>query len=230
MTPIVVCTVTGVPVRVLEASVWAYCPDVPLIINKVKRSSFGESFNAAMESAFKNYDEVIIANDDIVLNPDSYRLMMEDVAALKEKHGDKLGLVSAISDNIRPVQNIRYQQTSDETLSWSKWSWEDKVRHCDVVGLGLTWVPKYIFEAEKIPPISFYSDDIWTQDLHDMGFFNYISRSYIHHAGSVTVGKNWWANHDAAMPWIKANRPDFINRTFGANSYVANREREKDNG
>ena len=221
MTPIVTCTVTGVPVRVLEASVWAYCPDVPLIINKVKRSSFGESFNAAMEAAFKNYDEVIISNDDIVLNPNSYRLMMEDVAALKERHGDKLGVVSSISDLIMPVQNIRYQQNPEETLTWPKWSWEDKVRHCDVVGLGFVWVPKYVFEAERIPPISYYSDYIWTQDLHDMGFFNYISRSYVHHAGSVTLGNNSEAEHEKAMPWICKNKPEFIDRLMGKGSLAA---------
>jgi len=40
--------------------------------------NFGDAYNRIMDDAFQYHDAVIIANDDICLTPDSYRLILED--------------------------------------------------------------------------------------------------------------------------------------------------------
>ena len=124
--PIVVCTVTGKSLPVLEASVKAYCPDVSLLVFSPKQETSPKSYSVALKEVFKIHDEVIVSSDDIVLTPHSYRLLMEDIERLKEKHGDKLGIVAAHSDFARQSQNIRYQQNPSDSLVNCQWSWENE--------------------------------------------------------------------------------------------------------
>ena len=72
MIPIVVCTVGSRSLSVMQTSVRTYNPDVNLMIFEGFMGNFGDDYNAAMEVAFRDYDEIIIANDDIVLTPNSY--------------------------------------------------------------------------------------------------------------------------------------------------------------
>ena len=89
--PIVTCTVDGKSLPVLEASIKAYAPGVLHLIYGPKQETSVKSYDVALREVFKEYDEVIVCADDIVLTPDSYRLLMEDIASLKGKHGDKVG-------------------------------------------------------------------------------------------------------------------------------------------
>ena len=45
-------------------------------------------------------------------------------------------------------------------------------------------------------------------------FKNFISRSYVHHVGSQTVGTNYAQLNAAAMPWLEENRPQYIKKWF----------------
>jgi hypothetical protein len=53
------------------------------------------------------------------------------------------------------------------------------------------------------------------------GFTHFLSRSYVHHACSQTIGRGGEAdrkNHLDAEPWLKANRPDLHKLYFPVNS------------
>jgi hypothetical protein len=197
MPPVVVCTVTGKCLPVLEASMKAYAPEVDLISHKVERSTFGECYNAAMEQEFQSHDEIIIANDDIVLTPTTYQTLMEDVEILKRQHGKLLGFVGACADNTRLFQNIRYNDLKKRV----------KVQ---VLAPLLAWVSKEAFQAAQFPPINWFSDDIICLDLNKRGFTHYASRAYVHHAGSQTIGPDQKRLYHEALKWIKENRKDLI--------------------
>jgi len=151
-----------------------------------------------MESVFsKEHEEIFIANDDIVLHPDTMRLLMEDVAFCKSVDGDKLGLVAVYADYVRPAQDIRLYPKM-------------QLRRVPVVAPILAWISKKAFEDAPFPPLNWYSDDIQCFDLEHKGYRHYVSRAYVHHAGSQTVGRNNQSLHDEAMPWIRENRPNFL--------------------
>lgn len=215
MPPIIACTVNDRCTPVLRASVETYCPGVELIIYKPRLPTFGESFNYAMFMAFQEHDEIIIANDDIVLNPKSYQLLMEDVEQLRAIHGDKLGIVSAHSDSVFPIQNIRFQNNGVMDRYRCKWSWENEVREEPVVGPLFAWISKRAFTDAHFPPTNWYSDDVICRDLGKLGYRHFISRSYVHHVGSQTVGHDDSKNNRDAEPWIRANRPEYADMWFG---------------
>jgi hypothetical protein len=47
-----------------------------------------------------------------------------------------------------------------------------------------------------------------------MGYQNFISRSYIHHVGSQTIGMDNNKNHLEAKAWIDSNMPEFSKEFF----------------
>ena len=110
--PIVISTVHGKGLPVLLESIKQYAPEVPIylrgpssIVDKydvdVKIfgavNNFGDDYNSVIDCAIKDYDSVIVANDDIVLTPSSYRLLMDDVEIIKSLDR-KIGWVASRSD------------------------------------------------------------------------------------------------------------------------------------
>ncbi len=215
MLPIVTCTVDGKCLPVLQASIKAYAPDVPHLIYSPKKETSAKSYDVALKIAFQEYDEVIVCADDLVLTPDSYRLICEDIDNLKAIHGDKLGIVAAHTDFTRYTQNIRYQQSPSDKLEYGKWSWEHECRPIKRLSPIFHYMSKTAYEACQIAPIEWYSDDVWCEDLNALGYHHYISRSYVHHAGSQTLGQNTQKLHDEAMPWLIKNRPQYLDLFFG---------------
>lgn len=199
MTPIVVCTIGSPALAVLEASVKAYAPDVDLLVTQGRHGSFGADYNEAMEKAFEHHDEILIANDDIVLKPDTVQVLMNDVQLLKNA-GIKIGLVGVYSDMVRPLQDIRRG--------------EGQIKEVPVLSPILAWVSKEAFEASRFPPINWFSDDVMCLDLLRQGFRHFISRAYVHHAGSTTIGHDYQALTDAAKPWIVTHRPEYAKEWF----------------
>jgi hypothetical protein len=45
--------------------------------------------------------------------------------------------------------------------------------------------------------------------LSKLGFRHFVSRAYVHHAGSQTIGRDFKGLNDEALEWLKVNRPDF---------------------
>lgn len=186
-----VCTVGSGSLPVLEASVKAYCPEVELIVGRGELGSFGADYNAVVSKAFEKYDEIIVANDDIVLTPSSYQKLMDDVNHLKRFN--RLGWVVAKADSVRPSQDIRYNPL-------------DATYEVKTVSPLFGYISKEAWV--DFPPINWYSDDVQCIDISSKGYRHFVSSSYIHHVGSTTIGQDNQKNHLAAQPWIKTNRPE----------------------
>ena len=195
--PIVVCTVNGNCVPVLTASVKAHAPDHWLLVSEGPLRTFGEAYNDAMDEAFKDHDEILIANDDIVLTPHTMARLMADVAALKTQHGDMLGFVATMSDNVRVDQNIAHVQSNE-------------VRQVRAVSPLLAWISKKAFQAARFPPLNWYSDDVICEALNALGFKHFVSPAYVHHAGSQTIGHDATALTNDAFPWLQQNKPELV--------------------
>lgn len=201
MIPIVVCTVGSRSLGVLQTSVKIYNPDVNLMIFEGFMGNFGDDYNAVMELAFRDYDEIIIANDDIVLNPDSYRLLINDIEFLKNRFPRNLGFVAARSDNVRPHQSIVHQK-------------EQNIIHVEVVSPLFAYISKEAFSKAKFPPTNWFSDDVMCRDLGKFGYQHFISRSYVHHAGSQTIGLDYEKLLEEPKQWIENNRPEYFKEWY----------------
>lgn len=196
--PIVVCTLGSPSLKVLKASVEAYAPHTELLVSYPERSTFGQSYNAFMTEVFDmGYTEMLIANDDIVLHPNTIKELMQDVRLCQVMHGDKLGLVAVHADYVRPAQDIRLYPKL-------------MLREVPVIAPILAWISREAFIDAPFPPLNWYSDDIQCFDLTKKGYHHYVSRAYVHHAGSQTVGRDNQRLHNEALPWILENRPDFF--------------------
>ena len=201
--PILVCTIGNKGIEVLKSSCNVYNPDIKLHIVQEEPSTFGETYNKAMSELFEEYDEIIIANDDIVLTPTSVSLLMEDVNLLKSE-GVKIGFVAARSDFVRTVQARTVLQLYSSELI-----------QAFAVSPLFAYINKEAFKAAQFPPINYWSDDIMCMDLFQLGFHHYISRSYIHHVGSQTIGTTYSKFLTEDKPWVLENRPQYRKLLFG---------------
>lgn len=207
MKAIVLATRGSRSLPVLLASINAYVPhDVVVYIAGEERwgigrhikcfpntaTNYGDAYNAIVNEAFKAYDEIIVANDDIVLTPTSYIELGQDVLALKSERPN-IGWVVARADYVRPMQ---LAHNLDKT----------HIYKCDRVSPLFGYVSKEAWV--NYPPINWYSDDVQCLEMMQNGYQHYISRSYVHHAGSQTIGMDNKKNHLEAEPWIKKNKPD----------------------
>jgi tetratricopeptide (TPR) repeat protein len=201
--PLVCYYKTNKHISVLRASMKTYAPEIEVLLFPWPKSpSVGENFNRAMRHVFKYYYEVMFCNDDVVVGPDSVRLLLEDVAFLKARHGDKLGIVSAWSDSNRRGQTV----TGNDPHPIMP------VRICGPV---FAWISKMAFKAlgeTGHAPISWFGEDVMCEDLNALGFQHYICRSYVHHVGGSTVGSDHQKLIDEAGPWLEANRSQYIER------------------
>jgi hypothetical protein len=207
MKAIVIATKESRSLPVLLASINAYVPnDVVIYIAGHERwgigrnitcipntaTNYGDAYNAIVNEAFKKYDEIIVANDDIVLTPNTYNQLNHDVFMLKQEK-IKLGWVVARADYVRPMQLAHQLQNT-------------AIYKCDQVSPLFGYVSKEAWV--NYPPINWYSDDVQCLEMLTNGYQHFISKAYVHHAGSQTIGMDNNKNHLEAEPWIKANKPD----------------------
>ena len=217
--PIVIATKTAKCLPVLLASIDQYVPqDVRVFISGCDLTlprhqtinlrnvydNFGDSYNYVVNYAFSMYDQVIVANDDIVLTPTSYSLLMEDVELLP---GDT-AWVSAKSDYVRGFQNIR-EFKHREGIRYME---ERKIIPTKIISPLFAYIHKDKWVDYK--PINWYSDDIQCLQIMANGYQNYVSRSYVHHVGSQTIGMDHSKNHQEAEAWIKQNMPELHQEWF----------------
>lgn len=213
MKAIVLATRESKALPVMLASVNAYVPDDVVVyiagnsrwgigrhITTIPNTAtnYGDAYNAIVHEAFKKYDEIIVANDDIVLTPTSYDRLVHDVETAKYM-SPKVGWVAATADYVRPVQQVnifaprvvfQHKRVSPLFAYISKEAWVD------------------------YPPINWYSDDIQCLDIEAKGYRNYVGVSYVHHAGSQTIGQDFSQSHWEPEAWIKANRPDLYKEFY----------------
>jgi hypothetical protein len=213
MKAIVVATRESRSLPVLLASINAYVPDdVVIYIAGHERwgigrnitcipniaTNYGDAYNAIVHEAFKKYDEIIVANDDVVLTPTTYEMLQQDVATLKTEFND-IGWVVARADYVRPNQIASHLQAQQIYTA----------QRCSPL---FGYVSKEAWV--DYPPINWYSDDIQCIDMITKGYRHFVSRAYVHHAGSQTIGMDNQKNHIDAGPWIKANRPELHKEWF----------------
>ena len=178
--------------------------------------NFGDDYNQVMDKAFSDgFDSVVCANDDIVLTPTSYKTLLEDVKQLKDETGEPVGWVSARCDAARPQQNIR-TNLYDEELHYFKYPYEDCIVQIPVLSPIFAWIERDAWECFKFPPLNWFSDDVHCTDLRQAGLQNYLSRSYVHHIGSQTIGLDGERLTQQAMPWLRKNRPEYAKQWFNS--------------
>lgn len=221
MSAIVICSTTGKCVSVLAASIKAYasCPvlwsrrsgsadfgNFTLYHNN-EGKSFGESYNAAIQAAFDSWpcERVYVANDDVVLTPTTICDLERDMERLR---GFKVGLLGCRSDFVMWQQNIRCTMENDQR-NGPQWVSESHIKEVDVIAPIFAVLTKEAWDSGvRIPPINWFSDDIWCLDLKRLGFKHFVSRAYVHHAGSQTIGRDFQALEKESADWIRKNRPD----------------------
>ena len=202
MIPIVVSTkdVSQPHLEVFTASVKAYCPEVDLMLFNISGNNFGDVYNEIMDSAFKDFDEIIIANDDIVLRPDTYRTLLQDVEYIKTQDY-KVGFVAARADVVRPCMSIQTIIPKEIYL-------------CPVISPLFAYISKEAFFDAPFPPLNWYSDDVMCQDLNNLGYRHFVSRAYVHHVGSQTIGHDFEQLTEDSKAWIKENRNKYYREWF----------------
>lgn len=227
MIPICISTVHGKGLAVLLESIKQYAPECPVYLRGPESvishhqaflkiygqpSNFGDDYNHVIGEALKDWNDCIVANDDIVLTPDSVKTLMEDVQIVKSMHSAKAGWIASRSDAARPCQNVRICEPG-ERLHFYKFSSENFIRMVEEVSPIFAYITKEAF-GEGFPPLNWYSDDVHCRDLIERGFSHFVSASYVHHIGSNTIGMNGKQLHEDALPWLKENRPEYAKAWF----------------
>lgn len=235
MQAIVICTVGNPGVTILLESIRQYGQSLPVYLcsnslelwarardsapNVIFRpnfaANFGDAYNAATDYAFSHgkYDSVILANDDVVLTPDTVKLLGKDCKVIAEA-GIEAGFVGARSDYVLHDQNIRFP-IYDDKQEGLRWASEAKIKETAVIAPIFASISRKAWETAKFPSTNWYSDNIMCHDLQEAGFKHFVSRAYVHHAGSQTVGTDFNKCHEEPREWIKANRPDIYEVFYG---------------
>ena len=213
--PILICSVGSPSLEIALSSISLYAKEAPVYLSSRSETmdprvfrwilnsqgNFGDAYNKIMDDAFQYHDGVIIANDDICLTPDSYRLLLEDIKHLEDF---KIGVVGARSDYVLEPQNIRFESGPRNGLKWAQ---EQSIKEVAVIAPIFAYVTKAAFQAVRFPPLNWFSDNVFCHTLTILDFRHFVSRSYVHHAGSQTVGRNDQKNLMEASRWLWKNEP-----------------------
>ena len=235
MEAIVICTVKNPGITILLESIRVYAPTLPVylcgsdlgLLGTARRiapnliffpnsaTNFGDAYNHAISYAFKHgkFDSVIVSNDDVVLNPQTIELLGEDRLILRE-NAHKVGFLGARSDYVLPDQNIRFP-VHDDRQQGLYWASEGQIKETAVIAPIFATITREAWKVAKFPSTNWYSDNIICHDLQEAGFRHFVSRAYVHHAGSQTVGMDYKKCHEEPRAWIKENRPDMYEAIYG---------------
>ena len=235
MQAIVICTVSNPGITILLESIKVYAPTIPVYVFRKSHlrdnlcrkslpnvqlrnnigSNFGDAYNNAIDITFTEMgiDSLILANDDVVLNDNTLALLGEDKQILEE-NGHKVGFLGARSDYVLPDQNIRFP-VHDDRQEGVYWASEGQIKETQVIAPIFATITREAWEVAKFPSTNWYSDNIICHDLLEAGYRHFVSRAYVHHAGSQTVGMDYKKCHEEPREWIKAHRPDMYRVIYG---------------
>lgn len=213
---IAVCTVGSKCLPVLRASLLAYAPEHELVLAgpggdyRNLATNFGDAYNELLSVVFRTESECIVANDDVVINPNTMPRMLEDVAYLKAS-GVKLGWVGARSDYVLPQQNIRYHVDSDRFINL-RFESEMRVREATVIAPIFAYISRDAFQFGRFPPINWYTDNVSCDDMANVGYKHFVSRAYVHHVGGDSTGSDFNKLISESGAWMWSNRPEYALR------------------
>jgi hypothetical protein len=178
-------------------------------------TNFGDAYNHAISYAFKHgkFDSLIVSNDDVVLNPQTIELLGADKRILEDSDY-KVGFLGARSDYVLPDQNIRFPVDGDQK-DGVRWQSEAQIKLTGVIAPIFATITREAWSVAKFPSTNWYSDNIICHDLQEAGYRHFVSRAYVHHAGSQTVGMDYKKCHEEPREWIKAHRPDMYGVIYG---------------
>ena len=222
-------------ITILLESIKVYAPTIPVYIYSVdvargerfKRilpnvivrpntgRNFGDSYNEAISDVYGRIavDSLIVANDDVVINPETIKLLAEDCKVIRD-HAQKMGFLGARSDYVLPDQNIRFP-VHDDKQQGLYWASEGQIKETAVIAPIFATITREAWKVAKFPSTNWYSDNIICHDLQEAGYRHFVSRAYVHHAGSQTVGMDYKKCHEEPREWIKAHRPDMYEAIYG---------------
>ena len=237
MQAIVIATVNSPSIYVLLESIFRYAPDIPIylsgnnlglwgelrdkgniIFRPNSATNFGDAYNAIIDYAFTRHDDsLIVCNDDVVFTPTTYDLLKSDYEFLTGDREFNVGWLGCRSDYVLHDQNIRFPIEGDSVTAL-KYSSEEKIKEAKVIAPICATVTKDAWDTAKFPSINWFSDNIICMDMAKAGFQHFVSRAYVHHAGSQTVGMDYEKCLEEPKSWLKANRPDMYEVFYGGYS------------
>ena len=224
--PIVICSrsdsnhlqvlLKSIECYVRGAEVYVCCNDKinSLVIKEIIPNDVdtaGAAFDKILRYVFQNYNKAILINDDVVLGPDSYKLLTEDWQKLKKQN---VGILSARSDHCLPSHSIRFSQPND-TMNGLRWNSENEIKQVSSVAPVFCIIDRDAYlKSGGFPPINWYSDNILCQEMQKNDYTVFVSRSYVHHLGEQTQGKNHDQLYQDSIKRLKGTRWDDYIKTF----------------
>jgi hypothetical protein len=225
MTPIGICSKNEKCLPVLLKSIELYVPeDVEIFITSPNIQSLprhkvhhfvhtyetcGAAHNFIAHKIFETHDDFISIDDDAVLNPNTYGVLMEDVNLLKSM-GFKIGCVAGRTNYAKGFQNIRRGEGNLSSLGYES---ENQIIETDYLAGIVSWCQKSTWI--ELPPIDWFADDLVCNDLIKNGCKLFVSRAYFHHVGSQTFGTDFAKCKQNSEVWLRENRPDMHKKYFG---------------
>jgi len=200
---IAVCSIGNPALHVFKASLDVYAKEHELVLSGPgglpnAGRNFGESYNSLLLKIFETETECIVANDDVVLRPDTMKLILEDVRSLQAS-GVKLGWVGAQTDRTGTQQNISNVKPGDKFP-----------KATTMIAPFFTWVSREAFMAAPFAPTHYGSDDVSCYDMVSLGYKLFISRAYVHHVHQASGAPPRQPDHRTVMyRWAWENRPAF---------------------
>jgi len=194
---------------------WARVRDKGNVIFRPNTATnFGDAYNEIIDYAFTRHDSLIVCNDDVVFTPTTLELLKKDYEHLTVDREFKVGWLGARSDYVLHHQNIRFPVENDG-IQGLKYLSEGNIKEAEVIAPICAVISKEAWGVAKFPSINWFSDNIICMDMSRAGYKHFVSRAYVHHAGSQTVGMDYEKCLEEPKAWLKANRPDMYEVFYG---------------
>lgn len=199
---------------VFKQSLASYLKKDIKIYSQQSVGTFGASYNIlAREMMAEGHTVFAIANDDIVLRPDTWQTLQQDWNLLKAStypERQAAGVLACRHDYVRMgPQNVRfnYGRSRIDSVQYPE---ELQIMMAKSIAPILA-----VYSAEAwvdFPEINWFSDDVQCYDMRRAGHTVWVSRAYCHHIGSMTMGRdNYEQEQQQALVWLEKNRPDLKN-------------------
>lgn len=186
-------------------------PNVRLIPQPEGITTASEAWNFCASQT--DAEELLVTGDDVVFHPETVRLLLEDVAFIRENLKDrKIGFVGARSNYVKGAQNIRAANGGQLAPSMLAYDSEQTIVAAPMVVPIASWIEHATFDlVGGFPNTNWFGDDLICWDLVRQDHMHFVSRAYVHHVGerSTGQGESWAKLLEEGLAWLSEHRPDF---------------------